>query len=174
MARKGISEKIQYVHNPLPNVTEEDLLAKTDLDLIRASTRPFFEFRWKYGAGLENEFVVVSPGEFLPLRASEARDFLREFSEMGGVIVEDKDDADAVRKATDKGLQAAFKFWSDRGSKRVAEYRKRHGISKDDLEDHMYDLWVYFRNQAAADLVKATISELRKSAFKKSPAAPKE
>jgi len=166
MRKRGISEKLVYIYNPLPAVSEKDLIDQTDLEMLEASEKNFFQFRWKYGAADEYEFVIVEPKEMLALRQSEAPEFMREFAELGAVVLEDPSDELEVARIALNGLRKAQKYWADRGTKRVMEYRKTHGIGRDELEDHKYDLWVYFRNQAAADAVEAEMKAVRSAAAK--------
>ena len=37
-----------------------------------------------------------------------------------------------------------------------------HGIGKDELEDHRYDLWVYYYNQAKADFIGEALDVKKK------------
>ena len=171
MPRRGISEKVFHAFNPMPDVTEERLIKLANLPLIEPSRRAPFDVLWKYAGGLDQERITLSPGETLVLRETEAQQFLTEFKELGMVVVEDVNDKDEVRRKRAEGLQKALTFYSDRGMKRVTEWRKTHGHSKEDLDDFKYsDLWVYYLNQAKADVVAEELQEV-KARKRKSAAA---
>jgi hypothetical protein len=154
MARvRGISEKIVYAFNPLPDVSDASLYKAAKLPLIEPAKISPFVVTWKYGGTLEDETVHLQPGDFLGLRESEGQEFLRDKSEVGCVLVDDPTDEEQVKEARRKGLIVAQKFYAERGHKRIFEWRKNHGVSKDEMEDHRYDLWVYYYNQAKADLI---------------------
>jgi hypothetical protein len=95
------------------------------------------------------------------LRESECRAFLAEFSELGGVIISsDATDLEHLQERT-KGLFAAAKKFSEQGRKRLVEIRKGFGFGKEDMEDHKYDHWAYYYNQAKADIIVDHLKELR-------------
>jgi hypothetical protein len=163
MAIRGIREKIVFVHNPLPAITDAELLKAAGLDMMNGADRPvLFTWTWKYSGGLDAETIRVGPGEFFALRESEANQFMREFRELGAALVETEDPNDPeVRKASLDGLSRAHRFFTDRGNKRIAEWRKNHGVGKEEAEEAKYDLWSYHRNQAAADAITEHIKRLR-------------
>ena len=161
MAIRGISETLYYVYNPLPDIDEAEVLERAKLDGIEPKAVHPFGVLWQYGGTLEQEKVSLKPGEFFPLRKSEADAFLKEFGPLGIVAVEDPHNPDEVRKATLSGLNKALEYWRARGNKRITEYRKTHGIGADELEDFRYDLWAYYYNQARADIIKDKITDIR-------------
>jgi len=168
--RRGLREKILYAHNPLPNISDSELLEKAGLDLMEGATRPIlFTWSWKYSAGLEFESLRLKPGEFAPLRENEAKDFMVEFREQGGVLAPNEDVNDpATRKLVIEGLTRAHTFYANRGAnKRVPEWRKVHGLSKEEALESKYEVWTFYRNQAAADVIAERIQKLRAA-----PAAP--
>jgi len=150
MSLRGLREQVVYVHNPLPRVTDRELLDRAKLDYVDGADAPqLFSWLWKYDAGVNHETLRLGPGEFQPLRETEARQFLKEFAEAGAVSVEDQDDAEEISKAKLKGLAAAKKFWNVRGTVNAQTYRKRQGIGKDELEENKGDIWPWYRNQEA-------------------------
>ena len=44
MALRGLREKILYVHNPLPPITDAELLKRAELDYVTAADAPFGAF----------------------------------------------------------------------------------------------------------------------------------
>jgi hypothetical protein len=174
MALRGLREKMVYIHNPLPLVSDLELLKRADLEFIEGSERPFlFSWTWKYDTGPNFEQLRVAPGEFSPLREAEAHGFIAEFGEQGAVAVEDPEDADEVLKAKLKGLNAARKFWLDRGTRRAQAYRKVQGIGKEELEEQKSDLWPYYRNQAAAEVCDEEMKRLKDGGVVVTPRAKK-
>jgi hypothetical protein len=163
MAKRGISEKIQYAYNPLPDISEAAVLKRAELDDIIEPAKPSpFDWLWKYGAGLGSDRIHLLPQKFHALRASEAQEFLIEFQEQGGVVISDPSDKEEVKKATIRGLTAAHGFYRDRGKKQLSEIRKNHGYSADEMADRKYDHWPYYKNQAIADIIHELLADLRK------------
>lgn len=164
MAIRGIQEPVVYVHNPMPSVTDKEIAERAELDLMDFSEKKTpFDWHWTYNAGLDQEHIDVLPGDFYALRKSEAELFLRQFAELGAVLVDDPHDEAQVKKSAMKGLKKAHTFWSDRGNKRIIDFRKTHGIGREEMTDYTYDLWVYYRNQAIADRIQEEIREIEKS-----------
>jgi hypothetical protein len=166
-----LNEKIVYIHNPLPDLQDKEIIEKADIE-IEASIRPPFDIHWNYAFGNDLEVVRLSVGEYMPLRQSEAAMFLRQFKEIGMVIVEDINDADELKKKTLEGLQTAQKFYADRGNKRLIELRKTHGLGKDEMEDYKYEHWVYYYNQAKADLIGDHIRSVRSGSVEPDTGGP--
>jgi hypothetical protein len=162
MALRGLREKILYVHNPLPVVSDQELLKRADLEFIEASPRPDkFSWLWKFDAGLNHEVVRCNPGDFVALREKEAAGMLAEFAEQGAVALEDPEDPDELLKAKIKGLTAAQKFWIERGTRRAMHYRKVHGIGLEELKELKPEHWAWYQNQAAAEVVAEEITRLK-------------
>jgi hypothetical protein len=149
---RGISEGILYVYNPLPKVTEDTLLDAAGLTgLFQGSRRSPFEWIWKYGSGLQTETVEIKPGEFLPLRESEATEFERASNalEMGLCIVRVNDPAHAeTKKQAVLALNRAIRFYHDGGQKQLIDQRKRHAYSEADMEEQKSRFYAYFLNRA--------------------------
>jgi hypothetical protein len=161
---RGISEKVRYAFNPLPEITDAVLINKAGLDELMEPIRdslPPFRITWLYGGGLEAEYVQLNPQEFLALRESEVEEFLREHQELGMVVVEDAHDEEEVRLAAIKGLTKAATFYRDRGAKRLSEVRKNHGFSREEMEDRKYDHWAYYLNQTKAEVILELLKELK-------------
>lgn len=166
--KRGLREPIVYLYNPLPKTTEEALLEDAGLELIEPSGRDPFEVEWTYGTGFERETIRIPAGEFFPLRQSEAKEALRQLKELGVVQVhtDDSEDPD-VRIEAATGLKRAASYWSERGYRRVADFRKAKGIGKEELEEYTYDLWPYFLGEAKAKAARKALDELRRSNVKK-------
>lgn len=163
--RRGLSEKSYYAFNPLPPTTDADLLERAGLDLMDPVSPLPFAVSWKYGGTLESEVVRIPPGDMVMLRGGiEVRDFEKAWSEFGLVVLENPQDLKEVRAKTIAGLQKAVQFWSQRGAKKLVELRKLHGYSKEDMEDYKHDHWIYYINQAKADVLAELLRELRKPA----------
>lgn len=162
--RRGISEKSFYAFNPLPAITDAEVLKRAGLSDLMEPAKPLpFYVTWKYGGTLETETVRLPPQEMFVLRESECKEFAREFTEMGMVILEDPADADEVKAKTIAGLQKAQVYWNRTGAKRLIAIRKTHSYSKEDMEDLRGDHWSYHANQAKADIISDTLKSIRKA-----------
>jgi hypothetical protein len=162
---RGISESLRYVYNPLPNVGEASLLEEAGLsDLMTPSKRSPFLFAWKYGTGLESETVEIAPGEFLPLRESEAREFERctNALELGLCVVSKADANDpATRKAALEALQRATRFYYDAGKRQLLEQRKRHNYTEQDMHEQRSRYHPYYLNAAKEKAIAAHMQQLK-------------
>lgn len=156
MSRSSIVQRIVYAHNPLPNVSEAELLKDAGLDMIEASRISPFTFRWNYGG----EHIFLEAGENIPLRESEAALFRLEFEDHGGVVLEDAQDDAEVRRVSIEGLRRAQKRYKAGGAVLVLEYRKRHGITKEEAEERKHDLWAYHLCEAKANACEREIKRL--------------
>lgn len=162
MALRGLREKVVYAHNPLPAVTDRELLDRAGLDIVDGPDKTqLFTWIWVYDVGENYERVKLAPGDFVAMRENEGRAFLTRLAEQGGVVIEDPDDPAEVKAAKLKGLAAARGFWVDRGTKLARDYRKRHGIGQEELEEMKFDLWPFYRNQVAADVCEEEMKRLR-------------
>lgn len=157
--KRGLSEKMVYLYNPLPDISEAELLKEAKLDLIEPSADPIFEFFWKWGGGLERERVHIKPGEYLPVRESEATEALREFEPTGLVAIEDPADHELVAERAKAGLRRAIKHYDERSRPVLQRYRRERGVSEDDLFEMRHDLWPYYRNMAAVKFLKAELED---------------
>ena len=166
MALRGLREKILYVHNPLPAMSDKalNLAADSDFEVIEASEKPqLLSWVWKYDAGLNFEQVRLAPDDFVQLRQKEAEAFIDQFGEQGAVSVEDPEDVAELRAAKIKGLLAAQRFFLERGTRRAQEYRKKAGIGKEELLEMKLDHWPWYRNQHLASVIIAgMLVDLRK------------
>lgn len=162
---RGISEKIVYVYNPLPAVEEVRLLEAAGLaELFEPATESPFRFTWKYGTGLQGESVDIYPGEFLPLRESEATEFMQSsnVSDLGLCVVNTNNpDVPAVRKAAIKALQDAAKYYLEGGTKQLLQQKKRHSYSEAEMEDMRAQYYPYHLNKAKEAAIRARIVELQ-------------
>jgi len=173
---RGVSEKTVYAYNPLPDVSEAEIVEHVGLDLITPSTVPPFQFNWQYGGGLEKELVTINPGEAVPLRTSEAKELMREARDMGIVLLDDPHDEAEVRKKSIEGLHRARQYWRARGELRKSWYRKERGLSRDELEDMKENLHVWFINEGKVHFISEEARRLqgRGAPKKKNEAQPQE
>lgn len=168
---RGISEKTLYVYNPLPQVTDHDLLIDSGLDMImEPGKRSPFRAQWDYGAGHERETIYIEPGEFFAMRESDAKEFVSSanHTELGYVVVNTPNaDDPEVKKAAITGLRKALAFYRDRGDKRIITMRKVHGLSEDEINEQRADYWCYFYSAAQARAIQHEIERLSKVPSKK-------
>src|SRR3990167_2328881 len=159
--RRGLTERTFFLYNPLPSgITEAELLKRAALPDIVPSERPPFAFVWRYSASNERETLVLDAGSTFPLREREARDWLREFKEQGGMLLEDPKNDAALRAAQIDGLRQAVRFFRARGKVRVQEFRKGKGLTPEELEDRRHELYAYHLNEAKAEVVKEHLDRL--------------
>jgi hypothetical protein len=161
--KRGITERLMHVINPLPDVGEAVLLERAGLDMLEPSKLSPFVYNWKYSGGLETEIVQLNPGDHVALRESEVKEFMAEFKDLGAIAVPADCDEETREKAVLKGLQTAHRHYHNVGGRRIVELKKGRGYSKEDLEDHKYDHWVYHLNAARADVIAEQIKALRKN-----------
>jgi hypothetical protein len=159
--RRGFSEPVVHVYNPLPDVSDAEILERAGLDLIDPATRSPWICDWRYSGHDEREWVHLKPGEFLMLRKSELPEFMNENRELGMVVVDDPQDPESIRKATIKGLTAAYTFFKDRGKVRLLAVRKTHGFTAEEMEENRHEHWAYYYNQAKADIIAEVLKDLR-------------
>lgn len=160
---RGFREKIVYVHNPHPKVSDESLLKAAKLDLFEPKGQDPFHVVWKYASGLEAESVPMPSGSFTAMRESEAKDLLTSMRSAGIVIVEDSKDVAEVRKAALAGLRISLQFFTDRGArqaKKLMRERQPPVTHPDEQHELRHDYWPYWYNQAKADAIAAEIKRL--------------
>lgn len=164
MPRLGLSEKLVYVFNPLPNVDPKDLYQKAGIaELMDVPKVSPFAISWTYGVGHEKETVHFLPKSFVPLRPKEAVNCIgiNDHTDMGLVIVEDPNDVAEVTKAARRGVQKAYEFYNRDGVRRLNEMRRRHQFDKEEWEEARYQFWCYWLNAAKAEVLRAELSRLR-------------
>lgn len=154
MRKRGLSEKVVWAHNPLPAITDAEVLQLADLPMATPKNKSPFELRWQYAGGEEREDIVLEPGEFHPLRVSESLDIEREMREQGLVLVNDQTDKAEVLAKAEQGLRIAQKFWRERGAPKLQQYRQRAGITEDEMGERRYELWAYHVAKAKAKLLE--------------------
>jgi hypothetical protein len=166
MARRGFSEKTFRGANPLPPVTDAEVLKKAGLDMLDAARKAPFDLDWSYAPGPDHEYVVLHPGDHLVLRESETKDFLYLLGDLGCAIY--PTDCDAVARAEGElaGLKRAHGHYARQGKPRLIELRKTHGLTQEEMEDYRYDHWAYYYNQARADILEEAIKEKNKEIAK--------
>lgn len=159
--RRGINQKVVYGYNPLPKVSEQELLTAADLELTTPSKRSPFAVRWQYSSGTEREDITLEPGDSLTLRENpEAREFLAEFKELGLVIVEDINDRAEVLAKSIEGLRVAQRHYLDRGAAQAYKMGREASPnrSKEQVDgDFRYDYYPYFLNEAKAKAIGALV-----------------
>ena len=84
--RRGFTESSYVVCNPLPTLTDEEILK--DAGLPKSEPKPLSPFRliFKYGSGAETETLALQPGDEMIFRESDAKTFQRVLKEEGGCI----------------------------------------------------------------------------------------
>jgi hypothetical protein len=160
---RSMFETAIYVHNPLPDVPESQLLKLAKLDeLMEPAKRSPFIMQLRYSGGAEREFMDLKPGEERLVPISAAAAFVDANAELGAVRY--PADADEAAKIHSRiiGVQRAIKFWQERGLKRLAAYRKTHGITQEEMEDFRYELWAYHLAAARARVLEDHLKSLRR------------
>ncbi len=161
---RGISEKVRYAYNPLPSGSVDKFLAAAGYsDLERGATVDAFLHTWKYGMGLQVESVDLAPGDFIPLRESEGREFIRSTNteELGLCVVEHADaEHPATKKAAIDALRKAARFYADAGRKALVSFRKRHSYTEQDMADMRQSFSAYYVNIAKEQAINAKLEKL--------------
>jgi len=170
--RRGLTQNFVYIYAPHPIITDKELLSMATLDLAEPSTVPPFQYQWKYSYGDECEWLIINPKTFTAIREEEATWFLKEAGELGFVIVKDPNNGAEVRKESIKGLQAALKYWRERGARKIADFRKMRGLSKEDMEDYKYDYHPYYIAEAKGRVIEKELRRVQNSEPRKSVVAP--
>lgn len=172
---RGISEKVVFAYNPLPAGTDDDFLRAAGFEeLVANATEPAFLFTWRYGSGLHLESVDLPPGEFLPLRVSEAREFLQSTNtaDLGLCVVETANaDDPKTRKAALEALRKAERFYAEAGRKQLLALKKRHNYNDQDMIDLRQTYRAYYRNIARELAIKTLIDSRKAPAASKGRAA---
>lgn len=166
--RRGITEKSVTVLNSLPPIDDATVLERAGLaDVAEAGKLTPLHIDWQYSGGLEREFIRLLPGESQILRESDAQAIMRECAERGLVTHPVGASEDVVLKARVEGMKRAITFYADRGLKRVQALRKKHGLTKEEVEENKYDYWSFYYNQAVADLLREHLNEIAPNAAKR-------
>lgn len=164
--RRGISEKRIYAYNPLPMVTEAELCERAGLMIRADADRSFFDFKWRWGTGIDKEWIFIRVGdEPIELRESESRSLQRDLSEMGVVLLETpvthKNHAEECHAKSLDGLRRAYDYWHNIGEKRIAKTMMKAGITRDQLDTFKQSEWIHFRNAEAAKEVMKEMERLK-------------
>lgn len=160
MRKRGLSEAIVWAHNPLPDISDAELLTIAGLDSVVPKANSPFAMKWQFASGLEREDVEIAPGGFMALRASEAVEMERELREQGLVIIEKRENEDEILAKSDIGLRAALEFWRSRGLPKLIAYRQRHGLTNEDMEVRKFELWAYHFAAAKAAKVEEQLKAI--------------
>jgi hypothetical protein len=153
---RGITEKTVFVYNPLPNVSEQDLIVAIGLDgLVEPSTRSPFALTWQWSGGLQKEVIILNPGDRQPMRESDALACMKELREQGAVVHDLNADEKTVKRLSIDACLVAIRFWNDRGQPRLLEQRQKHGYTTEDMESRRYE----YRHYHLAAARKAAIEE---------------
>jgi hypothetical protein len=168
--KRGITEKSLYVLNPLPPITDAEVLEKAKLDdlSVPRNTTPLTR-TWQYSGGFEKEVIVLRPGERQAMRESDASACIAEIGEQGLVTHELDATPEQIEAAVVAGVKKAITFYTDRGAKRLKALRKIHSQTQAELEEDRHQHWSFYYNQALAELLRAYLAQLTK----KPKAAPK-
>jgi hypothetical protein len=157
-----IGGKIKYAINPLPDVSDSEILKKAGLTKRKPSKHHPFEFSWLVGSGHDKQTFHITPdSEPLALRGdAEWRVFDRQWREWGGVLVNEDDSDEVVANKTFDGLRRAYEAWTKIGQVRVDEYQITHGLTDEQIERQRDQIWRYYYNQALADVISDRMEEL--------------
>lgn len=169
--KRGLSEKTYYAFNPLPDMTDREILDSIGMEDVRGAEKfSCFEMNWQWSTGLERERLRIKPGHKALLRETEAKQWMKEFREQGGVLLEVEAKPAEIRKATVDGLERAARFYRERGEIRVIEFAKTQGLGTGELDRYKYSLWVYYLNEAKANIL---FEEAKKLRNKRTPGRPR-
>lgn len=171
---RGVSEKIKYIFSPFPKISEEDLIKEAGLELIAPSKVPPFLVVWEYGGGFEKELVPLDSGDCVPLRESEAVEFMREYRNQGFVVLDDPNDPEEVLEKQIIGLRRAREYWRARGSTRIAFYRKARGLTKEEVDDMKSELHPWYLAEARVTVITNELRRLMDIREKRNKAAKPE
>jgi hypothetical protein len=161
MARRGFSEKNYRGANPLPEVTDAQVLKRAGLDMTEPKDMSPFVLDWIFAPGPDREFVRLNPGDHVVLRQSECPMFREEFKDIGGAVYAvDATDLEVAEEEA-KAIDRAMKHYARQGNVRLVDIRKKHGLTREEMEDFKYDHWAYYYNQARADILKEALKEQR-------------
>jgi hypothetical protein len=161
MRKRGFSEQTFLATNPMPDVTDAEVLKRAELDMIEPKERSPFMMDWKYAPGPDSEYVSLAPGDSVIIRKSECAEFLTEFGEMGGVVIPTAASELEILQAKAQGLVSAVKKYAEQGKTRLVEIRKGKGLTKEDMDDYKYDHWAYYYNQARSEICAEHLKALR-------------
>jgi hypothetical protein len=159
MAKRGFSEKNYCGANPLPDISDAEILERAGLDVMEPKDMGPFTLDWKYAPGPDREFARLKPGDYLILRESERQMFLTELADLGAVVYPHGADPFVKATAELKGLRRAMEHFGRQGNTRLIELRKTHGLTKEEMDDYKYDHWAYYYNQARADVLKEAVTK---------------
>lgn len=164
MAIWQLEDKILYAINPLPEVSDKDVIRRAKLRRRPQRFSPF-EFRWRVGQGGILRSYVLNPGESpLALRGKEEQEaFLRIWEDCGGVLVEDPNDADELRQARIDGLLRARQRWIPVGQEAADNYQIRHRLTDEQLSRQRDQLWRWFYNEALIHFIDLELAKLDES-----------
>ena len=175
MPKLGLREKIQYIHNPLPAVTDAEVLERAGLEGVVPGNRLPLLRTWQYSTNEEREVLHFAPLSFTPLRAGhEISAVMRSQRELGLVVVDNPDDEDEVRQRALEGLAIAQRFYRDNGLGKVRRMMREANRGASETDEYKYDYWPYHYNEALSKFIAERINELRSSPSKKKAPAAKE
>jgi hypothetical protein len=87
--------------------------------------------------------------------------FREEFKDIGGAVYAvDATDLEVAEEEA-KAIDRAMKHYARQGNVRLVDIRKKHGLTREEMEDFKYDHWAYYYNQARADILKEALKEQR-------------
>lgn len=159
--KRGINMPLVVVENPLPEATLWDLMVRAKVDdlFYGEFNGQYFAHIWKYSAGLEMENVSWAPGEDRLLPEDIARMVMDDLGDQGMVTYPQDASEAEIEHARMQGLQRAQRFWSNVGHRRVIAYQRNQNFSDDQVAQYKSEIWKYYVNQAAADLLMEKLQE---------------
>lgn len=160
--KRGFSEPTYHGVNPLPAVTDDEVLTKAGLDLTTRARRLPFTIDWKHDFGENYEFIRLEPGDSVILRQSEIQGFKDMVGELGVAVFRIGCSPVEKAEAELEALRIAMNKYTEQGRVRLTAIKKTHGFSDQDMEDHKYDHWAYYYNQAKADILRDAVKAKQK------------
>lgn len=166
---RGISEKIVHVYNPYPlpppGVVWSDkyFAQQCKISGVReAKGTSGFQMLWQYSGGHDAEILLLTEEQCVDLRASEAKEFLREFEERGAVLVEDPDNEAQVVRASIEGISRAVDFYGSggRAADRLLELQMIHQFTDEQMRLNRRAHWIYHVNEARAEMLRGYLVKL--------------
>ena len=169
--KRGINLPIVTVENPLPKLTLGDMMKMAKVDDLFYGEFPnaYFGFDWKYSGGLEMEVVSFAPGEARQLPQDVADMAVKDLGEQGLISYPSNASEAEKREARMKGIQQAQRYWDRIGKVRVIAYQRNQNFSDDQLDQYRSEIWKYYVNQAAADLLMKILQEGKNASSKARP-----
>lgn len=158
---RGISQKQVLVFNPMPKVSEAELMKRAGLPEVPGKGRgSWFDINHRFDTCEDKEWHIFRSGEGTWLRDPiDVRPLMRERSDRGLVILEGENDPNR-REKTITALRREYAFWNERGQKKITKIQHRAAISPEQFQHFRAELWTNYRNAEAAKAILAEIERL--------------